>query len=208
MGTRLYLVRHGETQWNAVNKIQGHSDIPLSLDGRRQAEKLEKLISNLNIDVVYSSDLIRAVTTAEIILSELKLPINKHQNLREINFGHWEGCTFKEINEKYQEAASRWRQDPDIINIPGGEKLSEVVQRTMAVIYSIINDHPDQNVLIVCHGGVIRAIICSIMGIDLKRYWRLRLENCSLSILHFPDNVVSNGTLELYNYTELDKLDN
>ncbi len=199
MGLRLYLVRHGETNWNAVGKFQGHSDVPLSEVGRRQATRLAQYLKNIKIDVVLASDLKRALETAQIISGKPADEIITDHNLREINFGHWEGLTYDEINASYGEILQKWRKEPLNTRIPGGEVFSEVAERTTAAVQKIIDQYPNKNVLVVSHGAAIRAIICSIMGIDLNKLWRMYLDNCSLSIIHFPDNNINNGLLQLYN---------
>lgn len=199
MGLRLYLVRHGETNWNAVGKFQGHSDVPLSEVGRRQAARLAQYLKNIKIDVVLASDLKRALETAQIVSGKPADEIITDLNLREINFGHWEGLTYDEINASYGEILQKWRKEPLNTRIPGGEVFSEVAERTTAAVQKIIDQYPNKNVLVVSHGAAIRAIICSIMGIDLNKLWRMYLDNCSLSIIHFPDNNINNGLLQLYN---------
>ncbi|MBM7854487.1 alpha-ribazole phosphatase/probable phosphoglycerate mutase [Desulfohalotomaculum tongense] len=201
MGTRLYFVRHGETQWNAVKKFQGHSDITLSPVGREQAERLAQYMQKFDINAAYASDLSRAKETAEIIAGKFNIPVICKQQLREINFGNWEGLTIEEITDRYKETVEQWWKNPSATPIPGGEVLSDLVKRVMAAISDIIAEHPGQNVLVVSHGGVIRSIICHIMGIDLNEYWRLQMNNCSLSILYFPDGEIKKGILELFNFS-------
>lgn len=203
MGTRLYLVRHGETEWNVTGRFQGHSDIPLSTEGKNQAEKLSHLIKRSKVNSIYASDLSRAVETAEIIINKYpsKLNINITPDLREINFGLWEGLTIDEIKAKYHSELMEWWDNPSKVAVPGGELLSDVVCRVINSVQHIANMHPDENVLIVSHGGVIRSIICTVMGMDINRYWQLHLDNCSLSIIHLPEGILSRGIIELYNCT-------
>ncbi len=201
MGTRLYLVRHGQTEWNAVRKFQGHTDVPLSPFGRNQAAHLAKHLKKIKFDVGLTSDLIRAKETALIIIGKSNLELKTDIRLREINFGEWEGLTLEEIKSAYQDIVQKWWNEPVNTLIPGGEMYSEVAKRAMVSVEKIVENYPNKNVLLVSHGGAILSIICSIMGIDLNLYRRMRLDNCSLSIIHFPDNRVDNGILELFNCT-------
>lgn len=203
MSTRLYLVRHGETHWNALKKFQGHSDIPLSSVGQRQAQELAHHIKKKDIkfDGVYCSDLIRAVKTAKILLGHTGYTLKKAKRLREINFGVWEGYTIEQIQSQYRELLGQWYQDPFTVTIPHGENLSDVAQRAGTQIIEIVKKHVEQDVLLVTHGGVIRVIVCKILGINMNQFWRLRIDNCSLTVLNFPDGDITNGILELFNFT-------
>ncbi|MBO8137466.1 MAG: alpha-ribazole phosphatase [Desulfotomaculum sp.] len=199
MGTRLFLVRHGETEWNAANKFQGHTDVSLSDVGREQAERLALNLQKFNISAVYASDLSRARETAEIITSNLNIPVICREELREINFGDWEGLTVEEIKHRYEDVVKKWWKDPSNTRIPGGEILSDLVNRVVDSIIKIINQHPGENVLVVTHGGVVRSIICYVLGISINEYWRLQMKNCSLTIIYFPDGDIKQGILELFN---------
>lgn len=205
MATRLYLVRHGETHWNAIKKFQGHSDIPLSPKGRQQAITLAKYMQQrgIAIDAAYSSDLCRTVETAEILMQHSNIPITTIRQLREINFGEWEGYTLEELHGNYPEQLGKWWQDPLTTRISGGESLADVVERVIPEVKNMIKNHPEQNVLLASHGGVIRVIISYVLGINMNQYWRLHLDNCSLNVLHFPSGTIEQGVLELYNQTAI-----
>ena len=199
MSCRVYLVRHGETVWNANMRFQGHADIALTQSGREQAEALSKRLSGKNFHAVYSSDLIRAYETAVILAEPHGLQVHKRPNLREINFGKWEGLTYKEIIDQFGESARKWWDNPSITRIPGGEKLTEVAERCYRALKLIVEDHQGQELLLVAHGGTIRCLVSSVLGIDLNQYWRLRLDNTALNIIEFPE--WGKGILVLYNDT-------
>ena len=192
-------MRHGETSWNAGGKFQGHSDIPLSDNGRQQAKELAKRLQGHRIDAFYSSDLSRAKETAEIIASLHQLTVKYVPELREINFGQWEGLTYKEITDSYGEISRRWWSSPLTTEIPEGEKLQTVVDRCNKAMAEIVNNHPGETVVIAVHGGVIRVIVGSLLGMDLNHFWKLKLDNVSLTILEY--NGFDQGILELYNDT-------
>ncbi|WP_073235094.1 alpha-ribazole phosphatase [Desulforamulus putei] len=199
MKTRIYLVRHGETAWNAGGKFQGHSDIPLSERGRKQAKALAERLSNLKIDAFYSSDLSRARETAGILAEPHRGTVYYLPELREINFGRWEGLTFKEIAEAYGELSTRWWASPLTIQIPAGESLQQVVDRCTRAVAGIITRHAGETVVVAAHGGVIRVIVGAALGLDLNHFWQLRLDNVSLTVLeyHGPEKAI----LELFNDT-------
>ncbi|MDD3654195.1 MAG: alpha-ribazole phosphatase [Desulfotomaculaceae bacterium] len=197
MSCRIFFVQHGETTWNVQLKLQGHSDVPLSDRGRKQAELLAQRLANMKIDCLYSSDLSRASETAEIIARTHDLKVNKDPSFRELNFGYWEGLTIEEVKEKYPAELKKWWASPLNTRIPGGEMQAEVVERTTNATKRIIASHNDETVLVVAHGGVIRCIIASVLGMNLNENWRLYLDNTSMSLLEFRR--WEKGILKLFN---------
>lgn len=197
MTCRIYLVRHGETEWNALMKFQGHSDVPLSEKGREQAAQIGKRLASENIQGFYSSDLARAFETASLISSHHGMDIETVPDLRELHFGHWEGLTSQEIKESFTEKVKKWWDDPLSTRIPGGETLAEMVERNVRAIKNIVETNSGKNVVVVSHGGSIRSIVATVLGMDLNKYWRLRLDNACLNIIDFPE--WEKGILMLFN---------
>ncbi|OIQ08885.1 phosphoserine phosphatase 1 [Moorella thermoacetica] len=181
--TRVYLVRHGETEWNNSGRYQGHSDIALSPNGRRQAELLRERFCRVHLDAVFTSDLRRARETAAIIAAPHGLKINEVPALREINFGVWEGLTYQEIIANHPREWEAWRQDPGATIIPGGESFQQVQERALAAFNGILDRERGRNLLVVAHGGSLRALICGILGLDLTAVWRFRLDNTGVSVV-------------------------
>jgi len=182
-------------------KFQGATDIPLSEHGRQQAVQLGKRLATLKFDAIYTSDLLRAYETAKIIASLHSLSndiaIVTLPALRELNFGVWEGLTITEIKKLFAYEIKQWWENPFSIRIKGGETYSELIERSVNAIKEIIARHKDGQVVVVSHGGPIRSIVGSFLGMDLTKYWRLGLHNGSLSIIDFTD--WENGVLTLFN---------
>ncbi|MEW5953000.1 MAG: alpha-ribazole phosphatase [Bacillota bacterium] len=197
MSCRLVLVRHGETTWNKEMRFQGHTDVPLSPQGEEQARSLGQRLARSRFDAVYASDLGRARLTADILARPHRLPVQVLPGLREINFGKWEGLTLQEINEQYQGDLMAWWSSPLTARVPGGETLAEMVERTMWAVQEIFTRHQDGQVLVVAHGGAIRSIIGTVLGLDLNQYWRLRQDNTALNIIDLPE--WGKGILVLFN---------
>ncbi len=197
MSCCIYLVRHGETEWNTLMKYQGQTDVPLSENGRKQAELIGKRLAGEKIQSIYASDLIRAYETANIISIHHDLRVKTVRELRELNFGAWEGLTQKELKEIFANETSEWWGNPLSTRIPGGETLGEMVERSVRAIKKIVEKHEGENVLVVTHGGVIRSIVGSVLEMDLNKYWRLRLDNACLNIIDFP--AWGKGILMLFN---------
>jgi alpha-ribazole phosphatase/probable phosphoglycerate mutase len=186
LACRIYLVRHGETAWNAQLKFQGHADIALSPKGLVQAEKLSRRLAKCEIAAVYASDLTRAYETARILARPHHLDVIPCCAFREINFGLWDGLTIEEIKKDYRELLRQWWHGPLETRVPQGETLDEVVNRVNRLVKEIVVKHATQQIIIVSHGGPIRAIVGTVLGMDLNQYWRLRLDNGCLTIIDFP----------------------
>lgn len=197
MNCRLYLIRHGETEWNKSMRRQGHTDVPLNEKGREQARLLSRRLAHVPLAAFYASDLRRAFETALILAEPHGKTVNPLPALREINFGAWEGLTTEEIKEKYHDEILQWWTNPLQTRIPQGENLAEVVDRVMNAVRDICRRHQGQQVAVVAHGGTIRSIVGTVLGIDLNEYWRLRQDNTGLTIIDFP--TLEKGILMLFN---------
>lgn len=149
MATRIILARHGETDWNLERRWQGHSDRPLNETGRAQAEALAEQLAGEPIDAVYSSDLVRAHETARIVASRLGRDVVAVPALRERRFGGWEGLRDVEVEERF----------PGAHGPPDGETREEMRRRVLESLEAIAASHAGQTVLVVTHGGPIRAAL-------------------------------------------------
>lgn len=163
---RLYLVRHGETELNKEFRFIGRTDIGLSENGRLQAETVAERFSKKKIKAVYSSDMLRAVQTAEIITEPHGLNVKQVEGLREIDFGNWEGLTYYEIEEMDGDHLTAWIEDPININIPKGETWEHFESRVLKSLSSIIEEEKDGEVIIVSHGGPIKLLVGHYYGRD------------------------------------------
>ena len=160
--TTILLARHGETDWNAELRVQGQADPSLNDRGRDQAHALAASLAAEDIDAMYSSDLARARETAEIVGGGLSLEVHLDPRLREFDTGNWTGLTRDEIRTRFPDDD---RHD--------GETRDELVTRVGAALEDICERHPDDRVLVVTHGGPLRAVLthCGIDGVA-------RIENC------------------------------
>jgi len=168
---KLWLVRHGQTDWNIEGRIQGQVDIPLNATGRAQAEALACKLADKPFIAVYSSDLERARETAEILAAPHELPVQIDPRLREINQGEWEGLTLNAVREQH---AAQFNPNAPIspdFRPPLGESVTEVAERMQAVFNDIQKKHPSGAVLIVTHGLSAATVACwaNSVGLDLAR---------------------------------------
>jgi broad specificity phosphatase PhoE len=175
--TTIFLARHGETDWNVQRRVQGHSDTPLNETGRAQALALADELQGEAIDAVYSSDLLRAHETARIVAEPRGLNVTAIRDLRERNFGTWEGLTDDEIFVRFPEAASgRWGD---------AETKEEMAERVFEALQRIADAHAGGRVLVVSHGGPLRAVLgrCGVDGVG-------RIENCHVVRIEAGDGLL------------------
>lgn len=185
---RLLLARHGQTEWNSVFRYQGKTDVPLNLEGKRQAARLAARICAWEPEALFTTPLARAHETAEIVREGLlmreKPPLTVLDDLSEIDFGDWEGKTFQEIEAAYGEQYRAWRQDPSRVTPPGGETFPEILER-VGRAYEKILAFPGERILVIGHGGITRAALVWLLGVPSSLVWRMRMDNCSLLAVDF-----------------------
>jgi broad specificity phosphatase PhoE len=170
--TTILLARHGETDWNAVGRWQGHTDRALTERGRRQAAELAERLANAKIDAVYSSDLLRAVETAEPVAKRLGLPLQTLPELREVDVGTWAGLTRDEVAERFPDGFRRWSEWQT--GWEDGETYDQMGERVVGAILRLAGEHQGGRILVVSHGGAIRALHAAAAGIDIAAFRRLR----------------------------------
>ncbi len=177
----LYFVRHGETVWNHSGRYQGMTDVPLSETGRQQAAKTVDFFQDIPLDGVYSSDLSRAADTARGIAESHQLPLHQDRRLRELSFGDWEGLTYEEIEARWPGSIEQMYRHPAEIRISGGETFGEVQKRASAAVSGIMDGQDGKTFLIASHGGTIRTILCSLLGLPLDKAWTFCQANANVS---------------------------
>ena len=172
--TTILLARHGETDWNLQRRVQGHSDTPLNETGRAQALALAETLDGAELDAIYASDLERAYETARIVAERKGLTVSRLPELRERNFGTWEGLTDTEIFERFPQAKTGSWGD--------AETKDEMAERVLGALHRIAAEHPGGQVLVVTHGGPVRSLLveCGLDG-------RSPIGNCSLYEVRLRD---------------------
>ena len=186
--TRLLLVRHGETEWNAAHRWQGHTDTPLSQLGRRQAELLRERLAREPLVAAYASDLSRAWDTATTALAGRDVPLTPRPALREIYLGDWQGLTTPEIEQRWPGQLARYFNADADARPGGGETRQEMQARIAGAVQEIAAAHPEGQVLIVSHGGALRGLACWALDAPTSSSGRFEVDNCALSILELrPD---------------------
>lgn len=184
MATKLILIRHGQTDWNLKKRYSGFIDIALNARGREEARKLIKRLKGRKIHKVYSSDRLRALQTARIAFKRSEIEILP--DLREINFGCFEGLTHKEIMVKYPGIYKKWLRDPFAVTIPKGEPLADFLKRVAGVFKRIVACNKDKTAAIICHGGTISIFIGYIT--KTRKFWQELPAAASLSVIEYRNN--------------------
>lgn len=181
---RIILVRHGETAWNHAGRYLGQADPGLNDKGKTQARAVADLLKQENIDAIFSSDLLRAVETSRIIADINNVPVKLVPGLREIDFGEWEGLTFKQIQSSSPACLSAWLNDPFKTRIPGGETAEELWYRVIqAWNYIVQNSGGADSIVVVAHGGSLRLLWCQLSGIDPLRQWEFCISHGEAVVL-------------------------
>ena len=173
--TRIIAIRHGETDWNVDTRIQGQLDIPLSANGRWQAERLAAALKHEAVGAIYASDLSRAWETAQFISRAQGIEVVKEEALRERSFGHFEGKTFAEIKVQLPEQSLLWRKrDPEFAPL-GGESLLTLHSRVVDAAARLAAQHPGELIALVGHGGVMDVLYRAATRLDIQapRTWAL-----------------------------------
>ena len=183
--TKVIFVRHGETSWNYSKRYQGHSDILLNDKGLQQAQLVAQRLAGETISAIYSSDLKRAVQTADLIAGHHSLCPILVPELREVNFGLWEGLTYEEIMSTWPDGLSAIYAKPGCAPIPGGESFNDVQRRTMLGLSKCIARHQEETIVLVSHGGTMRVLLCDALGLDIEKMWSLRQDSTAINIVEY-----------------------
>lgn len=185
--TRLYLIRHGETELNKKGCYYGWIDCGLSEYGLEQALLLRHALRRISLDAAITSDMKRAVDTAEVLCEGRNIDLLKDERLRELNFGAWEGKHYTEVAEQHQENWQAWVTDWQNTAPNQGESFADMSIRVKACIDEIIQKYRDKDILLVAHQGVLRIIITYLLDIPAEKIWSFTFEQGSYSVLELQD---------------------
>jgi len=199
MATWIYLVRHGQTVWNEEGRLCGSSDVPLSDEGLAQARKLAARLKDIGIAAIYSSPLLRARQTAEAIAAHHRVEVKIEPDLREIDYGDWEGLKVADVLEQFPELEKLRREEPMKFAAPNGEPMRQFAERVISAIQRVVASHADETICVVAHQTVNRFILCWILqsphlahctphSLDF-RFWRqLRQDPACVNLLQVRED--------------------
>jgi broad specificity phosphatase PhoE len=199
--TRVFLIRHGATVLTVEDRFAGSTDVELSDEGRRQAQRLAVRLAEEDVAGVYASDMARTLETARFLAAPHKgLEVQPRPALREISHGHWEQMTRQEVEDRYPEEAFEWERDPYTFAPSGGESGLTVTARALPALIDLVRAHNGQCVIVVSHKATIRLLLSSLLGFDPRRYRdNLDQSPCALNIVDFKDP--TRARLTLFNDT-------
>jgi broad specificity phosphatase PhoE len=185
-GTRILLIRHGETDWNRIHRFQGRSDVPLNQKGREQARALAVVLRHEPITAIYSSPLGRAIETARLIkMFHFSTPFFEEEALVEMDLGDFDGMEAKRWAAQFQDFRKAWQENPESVKMPGGESLKDVQTRAIDALERITNIYPPGSTLLICrHNFVNLTIVCHALEISLNRFRDLQQDTAGISVLY------------------------
>ena len=202
MTTNIILIRHGETAWNAVRRLQGHIDIPLNPEGRRQADAVAAALAGERIDAIVASDLQRAHQTAQAIARVHGMPVHTDPGLRERCFGGFEGLLYAEIEQRFPREFAAWQAREVDGDMPPGLRVAETFrqfyQRSVHAIMRQAQQHRSQTLVLVAHGGVLECAYRAALGMVLETPRNFAVLNASINRFCF-----SEGKLTLLNWGDV-----
>jgi broad specificity phosphatase PhoE len=181
--TCIVLVRHGQTEWNRVERFRGRADVPLNESGLAQAEATGlRIHGEWQPSAVYSSPLSRAMRTAEAIAKHFDLPVQIHPGLADIDHGEWQGLTPDEVRDRWPAALHAWYYQPDEAIIPGGETLAQLPSRGMRAVNELSARHAEQTIVLVGHTVINRIILLDVLGLDNECFWHIKQDTCAINV--------------------------
>jgi len=187
---KIILVRHGEVSWNARACYTGWTDLALTDKGIQQAQAIAKRLRREPLEAVYSSDLQRASATAEVIAAPHDLTVVIDTDLRELNYGEWEGVAEVDLPVRSPDLYAAWSADPAGVATPGGESFTQLRDRALGAFDRIMARHPDSTVAVVGHKSVNRTMLCHWLAVGVNRYKRIGQDNAAVNVIAFtPDRV-------------------
>lgn len=182
MCRHLVLVRHAETESQYFGRYLGATDVPLSDRGRCQANGLTRAWDRLGPQRCFCSPLLRTRQTLDPLTQKFNVPVEFHEQLREVDFGRWEGLTFEEISSQYPAEVSRWAAGDLDFSFPGGESMAGFIHRIEQVADRIVQE-PADTVAVITHGGVIRFMVCYLLGLPFEKYLLFDIKPASVTLL-------------------------
>lgn len=186
--TKVYLVRHGQTEWNKKLTFRGRIDIPLNEDGHREAEAIGDALKDKGIEAIYTSPLRRSIETAQPTAKIFHLDIVPVEGLIDISYGDWEGLTFHEVKEKYRDLYGQWEKRPDLVRFPNGESLDEVRERSFSSFRDIVKENPGQSILVIPHRVINKVLLCAILGLSNSHFWEIKQDTGCVNVIEYSND--------------------
>jgi broad specificity phosphatase PhoE len=185
--TRIYLVRHGQTEWNRELRFRGRADIPLDESGRKQASAIADALTGKGVNAIYTSPLRRSIETARPVAAVFHLNIIPLQGLIDINYGEWEGLAYDEVRQRYPDLYREWEERPDSVRFPNGESLDEVRRRSFSAFMEIVEKNSGNSILIIPHRVINKVLLCAILGLSNDHFWGIRQDTGCINVIEYSN---------------------
>jgi len=180
---RLFIIRHGQTEWNRVERFRGLTDLELNDTGVKQAEAAAARLREWTVASIYASPLKRAMRTAEAIARPRNMEVHPLQSIIDMNFGKWHGLSLDEARQQYPELYTLWEIQPHKVQFPDGENLPQVQARAMAAVKALIDRHHSDAIAMVSHRVICKLLVLGLLGLDSSHFWQI--EQNVAAINHF-----------------------
>jgi broad specificity phosphatase PhoE len=210
--TRIYLVRHGQTEWNRELRFRGRADISLNENGFKQAQAIADSLMNKGLNAIYTSPLKRSIETARPAAAVFHLEIENLQGFIDINYGEWEGLAYDEVRQQYAILYRKWEEQPHLVKFPNGESLKEVRRRSVAAFIEIVEKNSGNSILIIPHRVINKVLLCALLGISNAYFWGIRQDTGCINEIEYSNGrfvlVKMNDTCHLRGVLpEIDQID-
>jgi broad specificity phosphatase PhoE len=187
--TRVYLIRHGNTEWNREEIFRGRVDCGLDETGRAEARAVAAYFDGVNLEGIYTSPLARAAETAAAIAAGRGMEVVSDPAFIDLDFGEWQGHPLKEVREKYPELYRAWRERPREVTFPGGENLDQVRERAWEGLLKVVRENPERTVVIVSHRVITKVLICAALGLDNSHFWQIKQDTTAINCLEYARGI-------------------
>lgn len=184
MATRLHLIRHGQTDWNKESVFRGRADRPLNMTGKREGLAVAFALEDTSLSGIYASPLQRAIQTLEETADRHGKDVQVIEDLTDIDFGDWQGKPRDEVAREDPGGYRTWLEKPGEMRFPGGESLEEAAVRAARAIEELAARHDGRQFAACTHRVICKALVCRLVGIDLSRFWSIKIDTASMTVLN------------------------
>lgn len=205
--TQLILIRHGQTEWNRVERFRGRAELDLNETGIKQAELVASRLTQWRVSAIYSSPLRRATATSQILAQRLNLKVNMSSALIDIDYGDWQGLSPQEAQVRDSSLYTMWLDRPHLVKFPGGESLADVRERVILGVNNLVAQHPEEIITLVSHKVVCQVLILGFLDLDNSHFWQITQDVSAINLFEVKDGVPTslliNDTCHLKGLTAL-----
>ena len=186
--TKIYLIRHGQTEWNKGQIFRGRIDISLNERGGKEAAAILEVMKDNNISAIYTSPLKRSMETARPMAEFFNLEIVPVDGLTDINYGDWQGLTMDDVRKRYKAQYNQWIKTPNLVKFPNGETLDEVQGRSFCAFKEIVKENPGKTIVVLPHRVINKVLLCALLGLDNSHFWDIRQDTGCINLIEYSDD--------------------